>query len=207
MKLNNLSNSIYVINLKERLDRKEHITTQLKKIDCENYILFEGVNGKSVENPTRMPSGMFGLIKTYLNMYNDWKKNPQENILIIEDDCVFVDGFNKKLEEYISNVPNDWDMLYFGANHNYHMGEKTITINEKCIKLNNSYSAHCVLIKPHVFEELIFGIQTFTIENDVMMANLQKKYNAYSSSEALTTQLVSYSDIQNKVMDYNWLIK
>ena len=207
MKLNNLSNSIYVINLKERLDRKEHVEYELKKIDCENYILFEGVNGKSVENPTRMPSGMFGLIKTYLNMYNDWKKNPQENILIIEDDCVFVDGFNKKLEEYISNVPNDWDMLYFGANHNYHMGEKTITINEKCIKLNNSYSAHCVLIKPHVFEELIFGIQTFTIENDVMMANLQKKYNAYSSSEALTTQLVSYSDIQNKVMDYNWLIK
>ena len=198
MKLNNLSNSIYVINLKERLDRKEHITTQLKKIDCENYILFEGVNGKSVENPTRMPSGMFGLIKTYLNMYNDWKKNPQENILIIEDDCVFVDGFNKKLEEYISNVPNDWDMLYFGANHNYHMGEKTITINEKCIKLNNSYSAHCVLIKPHVFEELIFGIQTFTIENDVMMANLQKKYNAYSSSEALTTQLVSYSNVSNR---------
>jgi glycosyl transferase family 25 len=207
MKLNNLSNLIYVINLKERLDRKEHITTQLKKIDCENYILFEGVNGKSIENPTRMPSGMFGLIKTYLKMYDDWKKNPQENILIIEDDCVFVDGFNKKLEEYISNVPNDWDMLYFGANHNYHMGEKTITINEKCIKLNNSYSAHCVLIKPHVFEELIFGIQTFTIENDVMMSNLQKKYNAYSSSEALTTQLVSYSDIQNKVMDYNWLIK
>jgi hypothetical protein len=68
MKLNNLSNLIYVINLKERLDRKEHITTQLKKIDCENYILFEGVNGKSIENPTRMPSGMFGLIKTYLNL-------------------------------------------------------------------------------------------------------------------------------------------
>lgn len=207
MKLNDLSNSIYVINLKERLDRREHITDQLKKIDCENYILFEGVNGKKIDNPTKMPSGMFGLIKTYLNMYNDWKKSPKENILIIEDDCVFLDGFNEKLEEYFSNVPNDWDMLYFGANHNYHMGEKTETINEKCIKLNNSYSAHCVLIKSHVFEELIFGIQTFTIENDVMMANLQKKYNAYSSSETLTTQLVSYSDIQNKVMDYNWLIK
>ena len=207
MKLNDLSNSIYVINLKERLDRREHITDQLKKIDCENYILFEGVNGKKIDNPTKMPSGMFGLIKTYLNMYNDWKKSPKENILIIEDDCVFLDGFNEKLEEYFSNVPNDWDMLYFGANHNYHMGEKTETINEKCIKLNNSYSAHCVLIKSHVFEELIFGIQTFTIENDVMMANLQKKYNSYSSSETLTTQLVSYSDIQNKVMDYNWLIK
>jgi GR25 family glycosyltransferase involved in LPS biosynthesis len=207
MTLNDLSDSIYVINLKERTDRKEHIVNQLEKIDCKNYILFEGVNGKKIDNPTKMPSGMFGLIKTYINMYNDWKKNPKDNILIIEDDCIFVDNFNLRLSEYMEHVPENWDMLYFGANHNYHMGEKTIPVNQNCIKLNNSYSAHCVLIKSHVFEELIFGIQTFTIENDVMMANLQKKYNAYSSSEALTTQLVSYSDIQNKVMDYNWLIK
>jgi hypothetical protein len=40
-----------------------------------------------------------------------------------------------------------------------------------------------------------------------MMANLQKKYNAYSSLETLTSQIVSFSDIQNEIMDYNWLIK
>jgi hypothetical protein len=39
------------------------------------------------------------------------------------------------------------------------------------------------------------------------MANLQKKYNAYSSVPGLTSQIVSFSDIQNSVMDYNWLIK
>lgn len=207
MKLNDLSNSIYVINLKERLDRKDHITSQLQKINCENYILFEAVNGKKIDNPTRLSPGMFGLIKTYLNIYNDWKKDPKENILIIEDDCVFVEDFNQKLSEYVSYVPEDWDMLYFGANHNYHMGEKTTTVNEKCIKLNHSYSAHCVLIKSHVFEELIFGIQTFTIQNDVMMANLQKKYNAYSSVPNLTSQLPNFSDIENEIKDYTWLIK
>jgi len=207
MKLNDLSNSIYVINLKERLDRKLHIEDQLKKINCDNYILFEGIDGKKFNNPTKFPSGMYGLLKTYLNMYDHWSQSPKENILIIEDDCVFTDDFNEKLESYINEVPTNWDMLYFGANHNYHMGQKTEPINDKCIKLNNSYSAHCVLIKSYVFEELINGIKGFTIENDVMMTNLQKKYNAYSSSNTLTTQLVSYSDIQDKVMDYNWLIK
>jgi GR25 family glycosyltransferase involved in LPS biosynthesis len=154
-----------------------------------------------------MPSGMFGLIKTYLNIHTDWKKSPQDNILIIEDDCIFTEDFNKKLGEYIDKVPDDWDMIYFGANHNYHMGMKTLEVNDKCIKLNHSYSAHCVLMKSHVFDELIFLIQNFTIENDVMMANLQKKYNAYSSLETLTSQIVSFSDIQNEIMDYNWLIK
>ena len=73
--------------------------------------------------------------------------------------------------------------------------------------LNKSFSAHCVILKSYVFEELMFAIQTFSIENDVMMANLQKKYNAYSSVPGLTSQIVSFSDIQNSVMDYNWLIK
>jgi len=207
MTLNDLTDSIYVINLKERTDRKEHILNHLEKINCKNYILFEGVNGKKIENPTKMPSGMFGLIKTYINMYNDWKKTPKDSILIIEDDCIFVDNFNEKLKEYMDHVPEKWDMLYFGANHNYHVGEKTEVVNEKCIKLNKSFSAHCVILKSYVFEELIFALQSFTIENDVMMANLQKRYNAYSSVPGLTSQIVSFSDIQNSVMDYNWLIK
>jgi len=40
-----------------------------------------------------------------------------------------------------------------------------------------------------------------------MMAKLQKKYNSYSSVPNLTSQIVSFSDIQNNIMDYNWLIK
>jgi GR25 family glycosyltransferase involved in LPS biosynthesis len=207
MILNDIADSIYVINLKNRTDRKEHIVNQLKNIECTDYILFEGVDGRTIENPTRLSSGMFGLINTYFNMYDDWKKSPKNNILIIEDDCIFVDNFNEKLNEYMEYVPKDWDMLYFGANHNYHIGRQTKTINEKCIKLNNSFSAHCVILKSYVFEELILSLRQLNIENDVMMSNLQRKYNAYSSIPGLTSQIVSFSDIQNSVMDYNWLIK
>jgi GR25 family glycosyltransferase involved in LPS biosynthesis len=207
MNINDLSNNIYVINLRERTDRKLHIENQLNKIDCKNYKLFEGVNGNLLTNPTKLKNGMFGLIKTYLNIYEEWSKKYAENILLIEDDSLFVDNFNEKIEDYVNNVPSDWDILYFGANHNYHIGKKTIKINEKCIKLNNSYSAHCVLLKKKVFEELIENIKNFSIENDVMMSNLQKKYNAYSSSEVLVTQIESYSNIENKIVNYDWLIK
>lgn len=207
MRLEDLCDSIYVINLKERVDRKIHIENELKKINCTNYKLFEGIDGKKLKNSTRLPMGMFGLIHTYFNMYEDWKKTPKDSILIIEDDCIFTDNFNEKLKDYIDNVPKDWEMLYFGANHNYHMGKKTEKINDKCVKLNNSYSAHCVILKSYVFEELIYSLKSFNIENDVMMSNLQKKYVSYSSIPNLTSQIVSYSNIQNSVMDYKWLIK
>lgn len=207
MNLNELSDSIYVINLKERKDRLEHIISELKKIECQNYTIFEAVDGKTIHNETKLKTGMFGLINTYLNLYNEWKLQKKDNILIIEDDCVFVPNFNEKLELYIKSVPENWEMMYFGGNHNYHMGNKTEKINENCIKLTNTYSAHCVILKDYVFEELIENLKTFKIENDVMMANLQKKFNAYSPVNKLTTQIPSYSDIEQRFVDYNWLIK
>jgi hypothetical protein len=113
MNINDLSKNIYVINLKERTDRKLHIENQLNKIDCKNYKLFEGVDGNSLTNPTKLKNGMFGLVKTYLNIHEEWSKKDAENILLIEDDCLFLDDFNKKLEEYINNVPSDWDIEEF----------------------------------------------------------------------------------------------
>lgn len=207
MKLTDLTKSIYVINLKERVDRLNHIQSELNKIDCKDYTIFEGVDGSKIVNPSRIKNGAFGLLMTYKNIYEDWKTKGRDPILIIEDDCKFVDGFNNHLNSYISNVPEDWDMLYFGANHNYHMGQRTQRINDYCVKTNNSYSAHCVLMKPNVFKELITMIDTNPLEVDVLMATLQKKYNSYSSHIPLTTQIPSYSNIENKPVDNVWLIK
>ena len=207
MKLQDLSSSIYVINLKERIDRKEHILNELTKIDCDNFILVEGVDGSKIENTSSIKNGAFGLLMTYKNIYQDWKSKGNQQILIIEDDCKFIDDFEKHLNLYVDNVPQNWDILYFGANHNYHIGYKTLKINNYCIKTNNSYSAHCVLIKPYVFEELISLINTNPLEVDVLMSVLQKKYNSYSSHIPLTTQIPSYSNIENKPVDNVWLIK
>jgi len=207
MKLSNLSNNIYVINLPERTDRKEHILKELNKIECENYIIFNAINGNNIINPTSLRNGMYGLVRTYQSIYEDWKVKNPDNILIIEDDCVFTDNFNSYLEEYVNNIPSDWEMMYFGGNHNYHMGYTTQKVNNYCIKLNYTFSAHCVLLKNYVFEELINNLNNLKIENDVMMAHLQKKYNAYSPLKTMASQITSYSNIENMVVNYDWLIK
>ena len=206
MNLNELSKSIYVINLKERSDRRDHIIKELNKVECDNYILFDAVNGGEIPNNSRLTNGMFGLVSTYLNIYEHWKNNKTGNITIIEDDCVFVDDFNEKINNYIKYVPDNWDMIYFGGNHNKHMGIKTENINEYCLKLNHSFTAHCVILKDQVFEHLISEIKKFTIENDVILANLQKVYNAYCSVDVLATQIPNYSNIENRFVDYKHLI-
>jgi len=206
MTINDITNNIYVINLKHRIDRRVHIINELNKVNIDKYNLIEAVNGNDVINNTGLKNGMYGLCLTYLNIYNMWVKQNESDILIIEDDCIFDEDFNSKLELYMSNVPNDWDMLYFGGNHNYHIGCQTIKINDYWKKLTSTYSAHCVLLKNYVFNELISKLQDMTIENDVLLSKLQKKYNAYSTTEPIATQMPSYSDIENIYVNYKWLI-
>ena len=86
MNINEITENIYVINLKDRTDRKTHIESELKKINCEKYKLIEGINGNTINNPSRLRNGMFGLINTYLKIYEDWSKNDCDDIMIIEDD-------------------------------------------------------------------------------------------------------------------------
>ena len=100
MKLDDLSQNIYVLNLKKRKDRLQHIKNELKKIDCKNYKIYESVDGNSIENKTKLRNGAFGLVKTYVNLHSELTKNNYNDVLIIEDDCVFCENFNHLLENY-----------------------------------------------------------------------------------------------------------
>ena len=135
MTLSDLTNNIYIFNLKRRTDRREHIISEMDKIDCKNYQIIEAVDGRKINNNSRLKNGAFGLIMSYILLYDTIKDIPYDNILIIEDDCVFYENFNVLLSKYISQVPSDWDILYFGANHNYHIGYKTKIINDNVVKL------------------------------------------------------------------------
>jgi len=80
MSLDNLCESIYVINLKERVDRKKHIENELKKIDCKTYTLIEGIDGTKVHNTSRIKNGAYGLLLTYKKIYENWKKTKNMKI-------------------------------------------------------------------------------------------------------------------------------
>jgi len=170
--------------------------------------LFEAVDGSTIPNPTSLSAGNYGLLNTYLRIYEDFLKNKTNNIMMIEDDCVFLDNFNDNLKLYIENIPDDWEILYFGANHRTHEGlPPPYKINEYVIKLRSSYTTHCLILKDYVFAELIENLKISPSIVDVMMCKLQEKYNTYSTIRNITFQLPSFSDIENKYCDYNWLIK
>jgi len=50
--------------------------------------------------------GAYGLVLTHLNILDDAINNDYENILIFEDDIMFVDNFNTKFNEFIVPLLN-----------------------------------------------------------------------------------------------------
>jgi GR25 family glycosyltransferase involved in LPS biosynthesis len=196
---------IYCINLDRRKDRWEETIKELDKWGLTDEVeRYSGVDGNSLKNETQIKDGELGILNTHLKIINESKEKNYDNILIIEDDIQFTEKI-KLIDDYMSIVPNDWDMIYFGGNHNKHMGKKINYINDKIIKLEETYGIHCVAINNTIYDLILNVIDKRKKPIDVYYADIQKNYNCYGFNPSIALQRVSYSDIQNKVTDYKWL--
>ena len=147
------------------------------------------------------------LVLTNIKILEESISNNYNTILILEDDVEFNDQV-LNMDEYFKVLPKDWDMLYFGGNHNTHMGiNPPSLINDKVCKLHTTYSTHCVAINNKAFNKIYDRLKKCDNALDVIYVELQKSLNVYSFYPMIATQRVSFSDIENKVTDYKWLIK
>jgi hypothetical protein len=205
MSLKKYFDKIYCINLDRRTDRWNETQKELKKWGLENEVVrYSGIDGNSLKNETQIKDGELGILNTHLKIINESKEKKYKNILILEDDIEFTEKI-KLLDQYMVIVPNDWDMIYFGGNHNKHMGKKINYLNDKIIKLEETYGIHCVAINNSIYDLILNVIDKRKKPIDVYYADIQKNYNCYGFNPSIALQRVSYSDIQNKVTDYKWL--
>ena len=121
----------YVINLKKDVERKEIIIKQLENNNL-NYEITEAVNGSELdleklkkENMIKITEGELkkGQYGCYLSHINIWKKfleTDKKYCLVLEDDALLCDNFNKKINHMIWELnnldlnisKNNVDMIY-----------------------------------------------------------------------------------------------
>ena len=210
MRLFDRFDKVYLVNLDRRPDRLKNFEAQVKKYNLGEYTRVSAVDGSNLnlgEYTNVLKSGELGLVLTNLNIIKDAKENNYKNILILEDDCSFTEEI-LNIDEYFSMLPKDWDMLYMGGNHNTHMGiQGPIIVNEKVVKLHSTYSTHFIGIKETLFDHIEIILSKYQDPLDVSYVKLQKIFSVYSFNPAIAKQIVDFSDIQNSITDYNWLIK
>lgn len=139
----------FVINLKRRPDRLEKFQKLIGLQDIITVYGFDGKNPcsesdfeKNIFNalPNNLMVGEKGVFISHLRIY---EKIIQENIqyaIIFEDDAIFCEDFDKKLERIIQNMPNNTDILFFGGRFDaeFKMDEGTyLPISENIVAHKN----------------------------------------------------------------------
>lgn len=138
--LNTLFDHVYVLNLGRRIDRRIEMIQKLKKYRIQAEII-PAVDGYTPENQAefyeyyRKPigakgshplehalrkkllasPGAWGYLKTWQNVIEDAKKNNYRNFVCFDDDILFHNEFETRLEAAMEMLPDDWKVIYLGA--------------------------------------------------------------------------------------------
>ena len=133
---------IFVLHYSKLVERKKHILEQFQKQNITNYEFIENFDKYEI---TDSESSIFdktykkSTISLHLKHFYVYKiiAEQYENALIFEDDVILCDNFMEKLNNYLTQLPPDYDMLFIGDGCNLHIENHKLIPNqniyEKCL--------------------------------------------------------------------------
>lgn len=98
---------VYVINLKDRVERKEYIKSHFENYGITNYKFFEAYDGRPLDGQFKVSGANIGCTMSHLLAIKDWYKNSFENYLIICEDDISLDNskyWNWTWQDIINNI-------------------------------------------------------------------------------------------------------
>ena len=200
---------VFVVNLDRRIDRLTHINEELSKLGwtSERFPAFDGTTldskpGKPpVKGWTTISMGNYGNVLSQRAIIQLAKEQGLDSILILEDDAEF--DSKEKIEGFLELVPRNWDMLYFGGNHQ----QPLVPINDKMGRCQFTLTAHAVGIKHTMYDHILHVTSDKSLPIDLYYAQFHRLYNVYCPLEKLSWQINGYSDIEEKEVDYSTILR
>ena len=212
----NIFNKIktYIINLDERSDRFNETSFECEKIGLFNFERFSAIkinsnNSKEYKlidekkawkkNNIKYLYNASGCKLSHLEVLKKSLSVNEEYILILEDDVVFEDNLLIYLNLALMQLKNiNWDILFLSSN--LKNKEDAIKINNNLLKLNKCLTTTSQLFKRQNLEKIIKIIEDSDVEIDNTYDNfINEKYCIYPMC---SYQRMSYSDINNQIIDY-----
>lgn len=212
--LNEYFDKIYCINLDRRPDRWEECCEIFNKIGLE-VERFSACDGQLIDTGYgKVYNGELGGTITHTRLLRKIKDENLDKVLIFEDDIEFCEDFFSKFEKSLTQLPDDWDLFFFGGNHTggYQM------ISENIGRVFRTLALHSYAVRGKAIETLYENMIRFvghtlccnrqlqpSVAADFYMAKIQPTLNCYSIFPNLTWQRESFSDLQQDIMNYEFL--
>jgi GR25 family glycosyltransferase involved in LPS biosynthesis len=218
--LNDFFDKIYLINLDSRKDRLNECEQEFLKHKMSVHRVPAIDGSKTFKAGMNRNSGNHGLLLTNIAIYEDAIKNGCNNILILEDDVMFLDNLNKIFFEKIKFLPDNWDLLYLGGSHIFDKGNFTSiskkinepinrntykSLNNELCKTTWTQTTHAVGINGKKLKNYLDVLKNSRKPIDMIYCNIQQNElsNVYTFLPSIAVQRPSFSDIENVVVDYS----
>lgn len=208
---------VYVINCIHRPDRLEETQKHLKETqmaDVDKVIFYPAIIGDWTTIPADWKSGngAWGCLRSHQRILEDVMHVRDEegnmllkNVLIMEDDIIFVDDALQKFNEFIVNVPDDWGQIYLGGQHR---GRKIRTDHENVVDATSVHRTHAYAVNSTTIQHLYRHISYATdyrgttkhIDHQLEVAHRRGDWPVYCPKKWLVGQRAGASNISGKTL-------
>jgi hypothetical protein len=214
----------FYINLDERTDRKERIEKQLEDFNIKGVERLSGF--------TDTGANTLNCKKSHYETYKKLMESEHETVLVLEDDCLFLDVLKERKTEIFNDINNtDWDLFWLGCRNR----RNPIFYKNNCYRISSVSYAQSYLIKKkfakYVYETFPITDHVATISDETLclaaygydVMTDPSKFNFYELDQPLdvltpewislcyqyplTTQYASYSNLWHIDVDYSEYIK
>lgn len=168
---------IVLINLDKDKERLKRSTKQLEKYGLS----FKRIPGVLHDEPWK------GFNAAYMNAL---RAIPNGGI-IFEDD-VELDRF------YIPDLPDDWDLLYFGAN----LKEPTEPYNDELVRVLGAWTTHAVMYSKKCVKKILEQFDDTYACDDWLKRFFLRENKCYLTTPMQAYQASGFSNLMKQQVDY-----
>jgi GR25 family glycosyltransferase involved in LPS biosynthesis len=198
----------FYINLDSRVDRKTHFENNIRTIPF-------------FSNITRLPAvvtkdGPIGCGLSHIKVLQSWYATNEEFFAVFEDDFMILDEDHLRqfVEDFKKIERSDtWDIIVLTPRGNTVVENNDMT-NARFRRIIENQTATGYIIKrrmvPILIENLkeavsmqLQGADKNLCAIDQYWKRLQRKYNFYYYLNVFAGQLPGWSDLENRMVDYN----
>ena len=178
--------------------REEYVTKELKKFGID-WTKIHCVTPDDLINGTKWQANGH----TFRRALNHYQASGSDKpLLILEDDIKFTGNPDLILSEAMEQLPNDWDLLYMGAN----ITEKCSTYSTLLNKVNRAWCTHSIVYSKKAIDYIL---KNFNADKDSPFDEWlnHASLNRYVIKPTLITQKSGYSYIQKMDVNYECIFK
>jgi glycosyl transferase, family 25 len=165
---------------------------------------FSAIDGNAVVLPHDWlhTPGAYGCLRSHVQVVSDARDAGAPSVLIFEDDAVFEPRIKEQFETFIQELPDDWDMLFFGALHK----DEPVKIGAHIGRITKANSTFAYAIRNTVFDAFIELNSRAEHVLDMNSYLLQERFNCYCFMPNLVWVESEYSDVQNR-LEHHWYLE